>query len=247
MITVQVHDRQFRNIEAIVFDKDGTLANTESYLIQLGQKRSRLVDAQVPGVQEPIQMAFGLEHNALNPEGMLAIASRRECEIATAGFVAETGMPWLQSLNLVQSTFEDASGYLKPKCAHTPLLEGVREMLHRLAQHPVKVAILSSDVTENVEDFIRHHQLGDYIHLGRGVQGLLGKPDPQLLLNLCAELQVKPENTLMVGDSAADIQMAIAAQAAGTVGVTWGWQTPIHLPTADVEATSPSHIQLSAD
>ena len=100
MVTVQVHDRSFSNIEAIVFDKDGTLANTEAYLIQLGQKRSRLIDAQVPGVSEPLQMAFGLERNRLNPEGMMAIASRKECEIATAGFLAETGKPWIEALNL---------------------------------------------------------------------------------------------------------------------------------------------------
>ena len=245
MVTVQVHNRLFKNIEAIVFDKDGTLANTEAYLIQLGQKRSRLVDAQVPGVQDPIQMAFGLENSRLNPEGMLAIASQRECEIATAGFVAETGKAWMESLNLVQSSFEDAAGYLKPKCDHTPLLDGVLEMLQQIAQHPVKVAILSSDITENVAAFIQHHHLNDMIHLGRGVQGLISKPNPKLLLDLCDELQVSPAHTLMVGDSAADIQMAIAAQTAGNIGVTWGWQTPIHLPIADVAATSPAQIQVS--
>ena len=202
------------------------------------------IDAQVPGVQEPLQMAFGLEPSRLNPEGMLAIASRRECEIATAGFIAETGKPWVEALNLAQSAFAEAADYLHPKCAHTPLLEGVLDMLRALSQHPVKLAILSSDTTDNVEAFIAHHQLEDCIGLGRGVQGLIGKPDPQLLFSLCEELQVPVQNTVVVGDSAADIQMAIAAQAAGHVGVTWGWQTPIQLPEAAVKATRPSQIQI---
>ena len=244
MVTIQVKDKLFTDIEAIVFDKDGTLANTESYLIQLGQKRSRLVDAQVPGVQEPIQMAYGLENGKLNPEGMMAIASRKECEIATAGFVAETGKPWVESLNICQSVFSEANSYLEPKCEHTPLLDGVISLLQRLADHPVKLGILSSDVTENVNDFIDFHGLRDYIALGQGVEGMLAKPDPQVLINFCEALQVAPAKTLIIGDSAADIQMAIAAQSGGNIGVTWGWQTPIRLPQADVEASSPDQIQV---
>lgn len=244
MVTLQVNDQRFTEIEAIVFDKDGTLANTESYLIQLGQKRSRLVDAQVPGVQEPIQMAYGLENGRLNPEGMMAIASRKECEIATAGFVAETGKPWIESLNLCQSAFTEAAGYLEPKCNHTPLFPGILDLLKRLAAHPVKIGVLSSDVTENVNGFIHHHGLGEWVTFGQGVEGLLAKPDPQVLLNFCEALQVNPAKTIMIGDSAADMQMAIAAQSGGTIGVTWGWQTSIHLPQADVEASSPDQIQL---
>ena len=243
MVTIQVIDRRFQDIEAIVFDKDGTLANTEAYLIQLGLKRSRLLDAEVPGVQDPLQMAFGLEQNRINPEGMMAIASRRECEIAAAGFVAETGKPWVESLNLAQSAFEQAANYLEPKCEQTPLLDGVLELLQSLAQHPVKLAILSSDTTENVQSFMAHHQLGDYIHVGQGVEGLRGKPDPTLLLDLCETLQVKVEKTLMIGDSAADMQMAIAAHAPG-LGVTWGWQSPIHLPQATIEIGHPSQLQV---
>ena len=246
MVTLTVKDKIFTDIEAIVFDKDGTLANTESYLIQLGQKRSRLVDAQVPGVQEPIQMAYGLDNGKLNPEGMMAIASRKECEIATAGFVAETGKPWIESLNLCQSVFSEAADYLDPKCEHTPLLDGIVDLLQRLSAHPVKIGVLSSDVTENVNAFVDHHGLQDYVHLGQGVEGMLAKPDPQVLLNFCQKLQVEPKKTVMIGDSAADIQMAIAAQAGGNIGVTWGWQTPIQLPQADVEVNSPDQIQIEA-
>jgi phosphoglycolate phosphatase len=77
LVTLQVQDQTFKNIQAIIFDKDGTLANVESYLKSLGQKRARLVDAQVPGVQEPLLMAFGVESTYLNPMGLMAVGSRR--------------------------------------------------------------------------------------------------------------------------------------------------------------------------
>ncbi|MGL4621023.1 MAG: HAD family hydrolase, partial [Chroococcidiopsis sp.] len=43
MVTIQCKDKRFSNIQAIVFDKDGTLENSEEYLRNLGQKRSRLI------------------------------------------------------------------------------------------------------------------------------------------------------------------------------------------------------------
>ncbi|HEY9844839.1 MAG TPA: hypothetical protein V6D03_01440, partial [Candidatus Caenarcaniphilales bacterium] len=72
MATFQCGPKVFQNIQAVLFDKDGTLADAESFLKSLGHKRSRLVDAQVPGVQEPLLMAFGLEGAQLNPAGLLA-------------------------------------------------------------------------------------------------------------------------------------------------------------------------------
>ena len=234
MVTIQAQSKQYSNIQAIVFDKDGTLSNTESYLIQLGQKRSRLIDAQVPGVQEPIQLAFGLEGNQLNPMGMLAIASRHESEIAAAAYIAETGKPWMESLDLAKNAFEEAAQYLHPKCHNTPLLSGTFEQLQTLARAPIKLAVLSSDTTDNVAAFIDYHHLSDFITVGRGVETGLTKPNPQVFWNLCQELDVAPEQTLMVGDSAADMQMAKAAQAAGCIGVNWGWSTPVQLPMADI-------------
>ena len=166
MVTVQAQAKRFHHIEAIVFDKDGTLSNTEAYLIQLGQKRSRLIDAQVPGVQEPIQMAFGLEGNHLNPMGMLAIASRQESEIAAAAYIAETGKPWIEALDLAKEAFEEAAKYLPPKCQNTPLLPDTFEQLQALSNQTIKLAILSSDTTDNVQAFIQHHNLSEFIALG---------------------------------------------------------------------------------
>ncbi|NJM95173.1 MAG: HAD family hydrolase, partial [Acaryochloridaceae cyanobacterium CSU_5_19] len=97
MVDISCRDRIFTNIEAIVFDKDGTLADVESYLKSLGQKRSRLVDAQAPGVQEPLLLAFGIEETGLNSQGLLAVGSRHDNQIAAAAYVAETGRHWLEA------------------------------------------------------------------------------------------------------------------------------------------------------
>lgn len=82
MTAIQCGDVRFANIQAIVFDKDGTLEDSEAYLRNLGQKRSRLIDAQIPGIGDPLLMAFGINGDTLDPTGLLAVGSRRETEIA---------------------------------------------------------------------------------------------------------------------------------------------------------------------
>ncbi|MGB8702754.1 MAG: HAD family hydrolase, partial [Thermosynechococcaceae cyanobacterium] len=115
MVNVRCRDKTFSDIQAIIFDKDGTLANVEAYLKSLGQKRARLVDARVPGVQEPLLMAFGVEGNSLNPMGLLAVGSRQENQIAAAAYVAETGRGWAEALQTAIAAFTEAEGYLPSK------------------------------------------------------------------------------------------------------------------------------------
>jgi phosphoglycolate phosphatase len=50
----------FSNIQAILFDKNGTLEDSEAYLRTLAQRGARMIDAQIPGIGEPLLMAFGV-------------------------------------------------------------------------------------------------------------------------------------------------------------------------------------------
>jgi phosphoglycolate phosphatase len=227
--TLQCGNTTFENIQAVVFDKDGTLAEAEAFLKSLGQKRSRLLDAQVPGVQEPLRLAFGLEGDRLNPGGLLAVGGRRENEIAAAAYIAETGRDWLEALEIARTGFREADGLLTNKAAQTPPLPGASALLQKLTAAGLKVGILSSDTSENVQSFVQTHQLSASVHLAMGVQPSLSKPDPELLLRACAALGVAPAATLMIGDSTADLAMAHAAGTAGCIGFTGGWSHPPNL------------------
>jgi phosphoglycolate phosphatase len=224
--TIRCLDQSFTDIEAVIFDKDGTLADVEAFLKSLAQKRSRLADAQVPGVQEPLLLAFGVEEGQLNPAGLQAVGSRRENEIAAAAYIAETGKDWLAALKIAQSAFAEADSYLKRKADHTPLFPGAREMLQFLAASEVKIGILSADSPDHVRDFIERYELAPYIDLHQGVEGTLSKPDPRLFEQFCQHLSVSPKRTLMVGDAQVDLLMAQSAGAQGCIQVTWGWSRP---------------------
>lgn len=233
----------FDPIEAVIFDKDGTLANSEAFLRNLAQRRSRLIDAQIPGVGEPLLMAFGLEENKLNPGGLMAVGSRRENEIAAAAYVGETGRDWIASLEIVASAFDEADRYMQRKALETPIFAGAAQLLESLWTAGVKVGIVSSDITENVKDFVETYDLESYVSLQMGVLPGLSKPDPKVFQEACRQLGVEPGRTLMVGDSQADFDMGRAASAAGVVGVSWGWTGTVKLEKAEVAIAQPDEMQ----
>jgi len=244
LVTIQCKGVKFANIQAIVFDKDGTLEDSEAYLRNLGQKRSRLIDAQIPGIGEPLLMAFGINGNSLDPTGLLAVGSRRETEIAAAAYIAETGKGWLESLALARRAFEEADRYIGT--APSPLFVGSLEVLKYLSEAGLKLGILSAASTERVRAFAVRHQLQDYVQLQMGVDSAeLSKPNPALFLQACQTLGVEPGATLMVGDSAGDIEMARNAGAAGCIGICWGKLVAAYLQTADVAIASLDQIQIS--
>lgn len=244
LATIQCGNVRFSLIEAVLFDKDGTLADSQAFLRSVGQKRSRLIDAQIPGVQEPLLMAFGLDGDRLNPAGLLAVGSRRENEIAAAAYVAETGRDWIEALRLVQSAFVEADRVFQRKADSTPLFQGAREVLQALATAGLKIGVVSADTTENVSDFVARYELEAWIQVALGIDQGPGKPDPTVFYQACTALGVAPERVLVIGDSEADIEMAKAAKAAGCVAVTWGWTQRAALRQADVSIASFSDIHL---
>lgn len=243
MVTIRCRDVRFPNIQAIIFDKDGTLEDSQAYLRGLGQKRARLLDVQIPGIGEPLSMAFGIKGDNLDPCGLLAVGSRRETEIAAAAYVAETGRGWLESLAIARRAFEEAD--LVIGTAPSPLFVGSLEVLQSLSQAGLKLGILSAASTKRVQAFVNRHQLNNYIQLQMGVsdQGP-SKPDPALFLQACQTLGVEPSATLMVGDSAGDVEMAKAGGAAGCIGICWGTAAAAHLQLADITISQLDEIQV---
>ncbi|HAA29301.1 MAG TPA: HAD family hydrolase [Cyanobacteria bacterium UBA8553] len=244
MVTIRCRDVTFPNIEAIIFDKDGTLEDSQVFLRELGQKRSRLIDAQIPGIGEPLLMAFGINGDTLDPTGLMAVGSRRESEIAAAAYIAETGRGWLESLAIAHNAFEEADRYLQETANTSPLFAGSLEVLKFLSEAGLKLGILSAATTARVQAFVKRHQLEPYLQLQQGVDEGPSKPDPALFLQACQTLGVEPSSTLMVGDSAGDIEMARRAGAAGCIGICWGTPQAAHLEGADVAIAQLDEIQV---
>jgi phosphoglycolate phosphatase len=243
LVVIRCSGVTFANIEAVIFDKDGTLENSQEHLRKLGYKRSRSIDAQIPGVGEPLLMAFGLDGDRLDPAGLLAVGSTRENLIAAAAYIAETGRGWIESVAIAQKAFAEAEQVLQSS-ATSPLFVGSLEVLQFLSGAGLKLGILSAASTTAVKAFVKTYQLEPYIQLEMGVDSEVTKPDPALFVQACQVLGVNPKNTLMVGDSVGDMEMARQAGAAGCIGIRWHQNGLINLPGANVTISQLDRIEI---
>jgi len=243
-IAIACQDLKFNNIAAVIFDKDGTLENSLAYWRLVGSERARTIDAQIPGVGEPLMMAFGITESTLDPQSLMAVGSRTENEIAAAAYIAETGRSWSESRQIARSAFTevDESKYLAKTIQSAPIYDDVLHTLKLLRSKGIKIGILSADTTAAVQEFVANHQLEDLVQLCLGTEGAITKPDPQLFWQACKALDVAPEATLMVGDASTDMTMAQAAKAAGAIAICR--HQNIQLEGADIHLNSLEEIQV---
>jgi phosphoglycolate phosphatase len=243
MVSIHCLDRQFHDIQAIIFDKDGTLEDSGDYLRNLAQKRARLVDSQIPGVGEPLLMAFGVNGNILDSTGLQAVGSRKENEIAAAAYIAETGRSWSEARQIVDRAFTEADRVMHSSIA--TMFPGCKDSIVGYAQVGLKLGIVSAANTTQVTKFAEHHQLTAYFQLLLGSDKHFAKPDPRLFIHACEHLGVNPAQTLMVGDSMWDMDMANKGGAAGCIGISWH-QLGRPLASADVMITDLRELRVES-
>jgi phosphoglycolate phosphatase len=213
-------DRQFSDIQAIIFDKDGTLEDSGDYLRNVAQKRSRLIDAQIPGVGEPLLMAFGVDGLILDPAGLQAVGSRHENEIAAAAYVAETGRGWSAALDIVRGAFTEVDRVMESTPA--AMFPGCLQAIESFSAVGIRLSIVSAATTSQVVNFANYHKLQSHFQVLLGSDLQFSKPDPRLFQFACQEMGVDPAKTLMVGDSSWDMIMGSQGGAAGCIGISWG-------------------------
>ncbi|MEO1394127.1 MAG: HAD family hydrolase [Cyanobacteria bacterium J06634_5] len=240
MATIQCGSVRFENIQAVLFDKDGTLANVERYLVALGELRSHLVATSLyptnaelaQDFADDLLKTFGQTRSAIAPDGLMAVGSRYDNEIAAAAAISSTGVGWIASCNQAQLAFQQAEATLSPKVLQTPPLDGMSVLLSSLKTAGLQIGIVSSDVHPEVAAFVSRYTTDEISwYCGAGEQ-TLPKTHPDFLQFACDSMAVDPAATLVMGDSAADWVLAAgaASPAAGFVAMTGGWQQP---PTID--------------
>ncbi len=187
------------SISFIIFDLDGTLADT-------ARGMTEALNAVIGPVDIP---RFAVEE-------IEAVMGGGESRLSKQFFDDHiTGIDW----KTFTSRFADV--YAKCFADHVALYPDVEETLRTLSQWPK--AILSNRPKSIITATLSH--LGIISHFVAVVGGDSGagrKPSPAPILQLLSQFGVKPEDALMVGDSIIDVE---AGRSAGvqTVAVTYGY------------------------
>ncbi len=113
----------------------------------------------------------------------------------------------------------------------SPLYPGARDAIETLARRPdTLLGIATGKSRRGVTALLAEHDLTDRFVTIQTSDSAPSKPHPGMVLEALRETGVDAADTVVIGDTAFDMQMARAAGARG-IGVAWGYH-----PVADLHA-----------
>ncbi len=191
-------------IKAIIFDLDGTLADTmydlryamNSMLRSYGypeRTREELISFINKGARYFVWRSL--------PDG---VADTPDCE----------------AVNEAMKVYSES--YAKCYLNETKEYEGVTDALLSLKDKGIKMAVLSNKPDRFVKD-IADKLFPDIFEISLGQGPFPTKPDPSAAFMIAEELNVSPAECAFVGDSDVDMTTAINAGML-PVGVSWGYR-----------------------
>jgi phosphoglycolate phosphatase len=111
--------------------------------------------------------------------------------------------------------------FLEANTTPSTLFPGASEALRSLHQQGFLLAVATGKGRQGLDKVLAETGLGALFHATRCSDETCSKPDPQMLHELMVELDAAPEQTLMVGDTEYDMQMARNA-GTGALAVSYG-------------------------
>ncbi|MFO7780818.1 MAG: HAD family hydrolase [Spirochaetia bacterium] len=169
----------------VVFDFDGTVADTRSSIISTFEETFRRLELPYPG-EETIAATIGIPlHISFQ---VAADMSEDESNAAT---------------EVYREVFRDR------ELVDVRLFDGMREVLDELSRRGMPLGIASSRSRPSLSRLIDYLGLTDHFGVVAGREDApREKPYPDLLLGVARALGIEPQHLLVVGDTTFDIEMA---------------------------------------
>ncbi len=198
-------------MKLIVFDCDGTLVDGQHLILDAMQSACRNCDVSYAG-DEAVRQIVGL--SLLEA---IEICYPQENE-KTHYALKDAFVERFQELRLREQDDE-------------PLFDGVRDTIEQLHRDGYLLGIATGKSKRGLLITLKNHGLSDYFLTLNTADDGPGKPHPSMLHNAMRDVGIAPEDTLMIGDTTYDIQMALAANVRA-VGVSWGYHDGANLVRA---------------
>ena len=227
-------------IEAIIFDKDGTLSNSEGYLLELARarvdcavkkfKKFKINNFKTYILKKFLNIVYGLNNKSISANACLAIASKEQNIISTATILTLFGFDWFKALSLSQTIFDEVDILLSNNKENLQkqraLISGAFDLLVSLKNKGVSIALMTNDTQEGIEEFIFENKLeGIFDHVW-SAENKPSKPNPKAVIELCKRMHINPSKCALISDADTDLKMAKAADIPIIIGFTGGWKNP---------------------
>lgn len=209
--------------QLVIFDLDGTLLNT---IDDLGEAtNAALRQSGLP--THPIE-AYKM---------MVGGGVRKLLERATPD---ENHSP--ETLDRLLESFKEY--YNDHLADHTRPYDGIPELLQKLTDNGIKIAVASNKYQEATSKLIRHF-FGSlpWVAIEGSKEGVPVKPDPSVVFEILSKSPTPKADVLYCGDSGVDMETAKRA-CVDVAGVTWGFRSlrELRAAGADVIVNDPAEI-----
>jgi len=203
------------SIRLVVFDCDGTLIDSQRNIIANVERFFSSI-GMVPPPADLIRRQVGLS-----------------AEAAIAGMLPDAG-PQVHAD--VFAAFQRLRPSLQqgPRQAE-PLFPGIWDLVESLDHPEIFLGIATGKGLASLQQVLAEHGWTHRFHTLQTGDRCRGKPHPEMMLRAIAEAGVTPGEAVMLGDTAFDIGMALAA-GSRAIGVSWGYHTRSDLEQAGAHA-----------
>jgi len=187
----------------IVFDFDGTLVDSLQFIVTAFSRafEDRGFEAPAP---EAVRSIVGLRLETASAR-LLPDAEDMETAERIAGSY-RAAFQDMRARNLVDE----------------PLYPGVRETLALLNRPEVCLGIATGKSRRGLVSSLERHGMSEIFVTLQTADDGPGKPHPEILHRAMSEAGAEPEETVMIGDTSYDMEMAVNA-GVRALGVAWGY------------------------
>jgi HAD superfamily hydrolase (TIGR01509 family) len=183
-------------LQAVLFDMDGTLVDTEPYWIAA---EHRLVES------------FGGTWSEQHGEALIGRAL-----LSSAAYIREHGGVDLDPPTIVERLLDDV---VRDVQDHVPWQPGAQDLVAELRRHDVPCAVVTMSYRRLAQPVVDALPAGSFNTVVTGDQVEHGKPHPEPYLTAAARLGVDPARCVAIEDSPTGVASARAAGCI-VVGVT---------------------------
>jgi phosphoglycolate phosphatase len=185
----------------LVFDWDGTIMDSAANIIECVREAAKDLDLEIPS-DDAIRNIIGL--------------GLREAVIEM--------FPGIDDDQIWKVVERYRVHFLDHKRKPSQLFVGAEDVLREVAERDYLMAVATGKGRAGLDRVFKHTGLGDLFHTSRCADESFSKPNPDMLLQIMDEMGATGEETLMIGDTDYDMQMALNA-GAHRLAVSYGSHT----------------------
>lgn len=146
------------------------------------------------------------------------------------------GLPHATHLHIAELYKSAFQGIRRREAGHEPLYPGAREAIATLHKRgDVLLGVATGKSLRGLRAVLEREHLMDYFLTLQTADTHPSKPHPSMIHEAMSHAGARPEETIMVGDTTFDMEMARLANV-GAIGVAWGYHPAQALAEAGAHA-----------